>query len=153
MSARLAGRTKEASMAPRASTTPLPPEREQAPAIGPDRPSESLARLVAARRAELGLTQRELADRMGSPVAAVGRIESGLHAPRFETLERLFRALESRLVVGYETGPGRDAAARRGGRGGGGRRLRPDTRSARPANPQPAGAPPALSGPGAQPPN
>jgi transcriptional regulator with XRE-family HTH domain len=67
--------------------------------------SRALARLVAARRHELGLTQLELARRMRATLSVVASIERGAHPPRLETLQRLFGALECRLVVGYELGP------------------------------------------------
>lgn len=45
------------------------------------RPYEEFARIVIARRAALGLTQAELAARMGTTDSVVSRIESGQHAP------------------------------------------------------------------------
>lgn len=71
---------------------------------GPDR----IARLIIARRGELGLTQQELAGRMGTTASVISRIESGQHAVNAGTLQRVFEALESRLVVGYEYGPVED---------------------------------------------
>lgn len=74
-------------------------------------PYEGIARLVIMRRAELGLTQEQLADRMGTSHSAISRIESGHHRTSVATLERLADALKVRLVLGFETGP-RDAPAR-----------------------------------------
>jgi ribosome-binding protein aMBF1 (putative translation factor) len=74
-------------------------------------PFESIARFVIARRAELGLTQKQLAERMGTSYSAISRIESGQHRTSVTTLERLARALEVRFVMGFETGP-RDAPVR-----------------------------------------
>jgi ribosome-binding protein aMBF1 (putative translation factor) len=66
---------------------------------------EGIARFVITRRAELGLTQEQLAERMGTSHSAISRIESGQHRTSVSTLERLAQALEVRLVMGFETGP------------------------------------------------
>jgi len=68
-------------------------------------PYEGIARLVITRRAELGLTQQQLAERMGTSHSAISRIESGQHRTSVATLERLAQALEVRFVMGFETGP------------------------------------------------
>ena len=68
-------------------------------------PYEAIARFVIRRRADLGLTQEQLAERMGTSHSAVSRIESGQHRTSVATLERLAEALEARLVMGFETGP------------------------------------------------
>lgn len=57
------------------------------------------------RRAELGLTQERLAERMGTSHSAISRIESGQHRTSVSTLERLAQALGVRFVMGFETGP------------------------------------------------
>ena len=74
-------------------------------------PYEGIARFVIMRRAELGLTQGQLAERMGTSHSAISRIESGRHRTSVATLERLAQALEVRLVMGFETGP-REAPVR-----------------------------------------
>ena len=68
-------------------------------------PYEGIARFVIARRAELGLTQEQLAERMGTSHSAISRIESGQHRMSVATLERLGQALEVRFVMGFESGP------------------------------------------------
>lgn len=68
-------------------------------------PYEELARLAIKHRAALGLSQEELAERMGTSHSAVSRIESGRHKTSVETLRRLAHALDLRLVVGFESGP------------------------------------------------
>jgi ribosome-binding protein aMBF1 (putative translation factor) len=68
-------------------------------------PYEGIARFVIMRRAELGLTQEQLAKRMGTSHSAISRIESGQHRTSVATLERLANALEVRFVIGFETGP------------------------------------------------
>ncbi len=74
-------------------------------------PYEGIARFVIMRRGQLGLTQRQLARRMGTSHSAISRIESGHHRTSVATLERLAQALEGRFVIGFETGP-RDAPVR-----------------------------------------
>jgi ribosome-binding protein aMBF1 (putative translation factor) len=62
---------------------------------------ERLARVVIARRAELGLSQRELAKRMGTTASVISRIESGQHPTSVRTLKRLAAALDGSAVVGF----------------------------------------------------
>jgi ribosome-binding protein aMBF1 (putative translation factor) len=66
---------------------------------------EELARLVIRHRAALGISQEELARRVGTSHSAISRIESGRHKTSVETLQRLAHALEVRLVLGFESGP------------------------------------------------
>jgi ribosome-binding protein aMBF1 (putative translation factor) len=68
-------------------------------------PYEGIARFVIMRRSELGLTQEQLAERMGTSHSAISRIESGQHRTSVATLERLAQALEVRFLMGFETGP------------------------------------------------
>ena len=42
---------------------------------------------------------------MGTTASVVTRIESGQHPTTATTLQRLFYALETRMVMGYEYGP------------------------------------------------
>jgi ribosome-binding protein aMBF1 (putative translation factor) len=66
---------------------------------------EELARLVIRHRAALGISQEELARRVGTSHSAISRIESGRHKTSVETLQRLAHALGVRLVLGFESGP------------------------------------------------
>ena len=68
-------------------------------------PYEVIARFVIQRRAELGLTQEQLSERMGTSHSAISRIESGQHRTSVATLQRLAAALEVRFVMGFESGP------------------------------------------------
>lgn len=67
-------------------------------------PYEKLARIVIMRRASLGLTQAELAERMGTTASTISRIESGQHATSAQTLKKLANAFGVRAVFGFETG-------------------------------------------------
>lgn len=66
---------------------------------------EDIARLVIKFRAKHNLTQQELASRVGTSYSAISRIESGRHKTSVETLRRIARALDARLVLGFESGP------------------------------------------------
>lgn len=68
-------------------------------------PYEVIARFVIQRRAELGMTQEQLAERMGTSHSAISRIEGGQHQTSVATLQRLAEALEVRFVMGFESGP------------------------------------------------
>lgn len=48
--------------------------------------------VVRAARREAGLTQRELAERVGTTQSAVARWETGAESPRLDTLSALLRA-------------------------------------------------------------
>ncbi|HYW24344.1 MAG TPA: helix-turn-helix transcriptional regulator [Terriglobales bacterium] len=69
------------------------------------RPYADLAKLVVRLRAREGLSQDELARRMGTTKAAISRLESGRHRPTMETLRRLAEALGGRLLVTIELAP------------------------------------------------
>lgn len=68
-------------------------------------PYEAIARFVIQRRAEVGLTQEQLAKRMATSHSAISRIESGQHQTSVATLQRLAQALDVRFVMGFESGP------------------------------------------------
>jgi ribosome-binding protein aMBF1 (putative translation factor) len=63
----------------------------------------ALAGTLAARRAEIGLSQTEVAARMGTSQSAVARLESGDADVRLSTLERYVAALGERLDWALET--------------------------------------------------
>ena len=63
-----------------------------------DRRREFVGRLVEQRMA-LGLTQTEVAARMGTSQSAVARLESGEADVRVSTLERYAAALEASLEL------------------------------------------------------
>lgn len=67
-------------------------------------PLEQLARVIILRRARLGLSQQNLAERMGTTASVISRIESGQHRTTTETLRRLAEALGGHAVVGFDFG-------------------------------------------------
>ena len=60
-----------------------------------------LAMEIHALREKRGLSQRELAERLGTTQSAVARLEAGNVSPSLPTLERIAKALEAELVVGF----------------------------------------------------
>jgi ribosome-binding protein aMBF1 (putative translation factor) len=75
-------------------------------------PYEGLARIVIGRRQALGLTQQELAERVGTSHSVISRIESGQYPTSVTTLRRLASAFGTHLVVGFSDEP--DAIAEHG---------------------------------------
>jgi len=57
----------------------------------------ALSEQLVSRRMELGLTQTQVAARMGTSQSAVARLEAGEDDIRLSTLERYVAALGSRL--------------------------------------------------------
>lgn len=56
--------------------------------------------LVYRLRTKAGLTQAELAERMGTTQSAIARMEGGGSRPTLETLEKLAGAVGAELIVG-----------------------------------------------------
>jgi DNA-binding XRE family transcriptional regulator len=54
---------------------------------------------VIERRKELGLSQAELAELVGTTQSAIARLESGGRPPRIDTLLRIANALDCELLV------------------------------------------------------
>ena len=61
-----------------------------------------LAGAVMDVRNRAGLTQEELARKMGTTQPVVARLESGRTRPSMRTLERLAEATGSRLLISFE---------------------------------------------------
>lgn len=62
----------------------------------------ALADAFIRARAGADLTQREVAERMGTTQAVVARLESGRIKPSTRTLERFARATGTRLRIAFE---------------------------------------------------
>lgn len=60
-----------------------------------------LAERVRTLREHRGLSQQDLADRIGSTQSAVSRLEAGGAEPSLTTLERIGRALDAEFVVEF----------------------------------------------------
>ncbi len=65
-------------------------------------PEFALAAQLIGARARAGLTQEQLAERMGTTQSAIARLESGRRVPSVKTLERFAAATGTRLVVRFE---------------------------------------------------
>jgi len=63
------------------------------------KPGYALCREMVAARVRSGLTQAQLAQRMGTTQSAIARLEAGHRSPSVKTLRRLAEATGSRLVV------------------------------------------------------
>ena len=80
--------------------------RERRPSAPASKAAGDEARITAFRelvyqlRHDSGLTQAELADRMGTTQSAIARMEGGGTRPTLETLEKLATAVGADLVVG-----------------------------------------------------
>jgi transcriptional regulator with XRE-family HTH domain len=59
----------------------------------------AIADQVSERRQAQGLSQRELAELVGTTQSAIARLERGGRPPRIDTLLRIADALECELVV------------------------------------------------------
>jgi DNA-binding XRE family transcriptional regulator len=59
----------------------------------------NLARELIAARVRAGLTQAELAQRMGTTQSAIARLESGARLPSVKTLLRFAKATKSRPIL------------------------------------------------------
>src|SRR4051794_20831637 len=59
----------------------------------------AIADKVAERRMQQGLSQRELAELVGTTQSAIARLERGGRPPRIDTLLNIAEALECDLVV------------------------------------------------------
>ncbi len=62
-------------------------------------PEFEIARELIAARVKCGLTQEELAARMGTTQSAIARIESGRHIPSMKTISRYAEATASRVSL------------------------------------------------------
>ncbi|MGK2870992.1 MAG: helix-turn-helix domain-containing protein [Alphaproteobacteria bacterium] len=61
-----------------------------------------IAHAVIAARASAGLTQEQLAQRMGTTQSVIARLEGGRSQPSTQTLERLAAATGTRLKISFE---------------------------------------------------
>ncbi|MGO8789705.1 MAG: helix-turn-helix domain-containing protein [Terriglobia bacterium] len=62
----------------------------------------ALAEAVIAARNRVGLTQAELARKMGTTQPVLARLEGGRARPSMRTLERLAQATGTRLLIRFE---------------------------------------------------
>jgi len=79
-----------------------PATRAEYEALAPE--FETVRELVAAR-ARAGLTQEEVAARMGTTQSTIARLEGGKRPPSLRTVQRYAQALGCRAVVRIERVP------------------------------------------------
>ena len=65
-------------------------------------PEFETARELVAARAQAGLSQAQVAERMDTTQSTVARLESGKHPPSLRTVQRFARAVGGRAVVRIE---------------------------------------------------
>lgn len=63
------------------------------------KPEFNLIASVIQKRIERGLTQRALAQKMGTKQSAISRFESGTYNPSLAFLQKIAQALEGELMV------------------------------------------------------
>ena len=61
----------------------------------------TLARAIIQARQMSGLTQKELAQRMGTTQSVIARLESGHHLPSSQTLQRVAQATDTELHISF----------------------------------------------------
>ncbi|MBN1139637.1 MAG: helix-turn-helix transcriptional regulator [Anaerolineae bacterium] len=67
--------------------------------------AEQIADEIVRLRIKFGLTQEDLASKLGTTQSAVSRVESGTRLPSARFLEKIADALDVKLVVRYEDRP------------------------------------------------
>ncbi|HZS90203.1 MAG TPA: helix-turn-helix transcriptional regulator [Chloroflexota bacterium] len=65
-------------------------------------PYREIAWLLIKYRMDHGLTQQQLAERVGTSYSQISRIESGRQKTNLDTLLRIARALDLKMVIGFE---------------------------------------------------
>lgn len=66
----------------------------------------SITRELIAARLRAGLTQAQMAERMGTSQSVIARLEGGRRTPSIETVQRYARATGCRAVLKLEPLPG-----------------------------------------------
>jgi transcriptional regulator with XRE-family HTH domain len=77
------------------------------------RAAYEVGRMIRELREARGLSQRELAERMGTTQSVVGRLEAGGSRPTIVTLERVAQALGLQLEVRFQDTRSAPSAPRR----------------------------------------
>ncbi len=62
-------------------------------------PEFDLIKIIIKKRIENGLTQKELARKIGTKQSAVSRFESGTYNPSFSFVQKIAQALDTRLKI------------------------------------------------------
>ncbi|MHA1658558.1 MAG: helix-turn-helix domain-containing protein [Promethearchaeota archaeon] len=62
-------------------------------------PEFALVEIIIKRRIKNGLTQRELAQKIGTKQSAISRLESGMYNPSISFLQKIAEALDVRIKI------------------------------------------------------
>ncbi|MFA5751356.1 MAG: helix-turn-helix domain-containing protein [Candidatus Paceibacterota bacterium] len=65
-------------------------------------PKYAMLRSIMVKRIEKNISQKALAKRLGTGQSAVSRLERGLHNPSLEYLQKIAKALDSKLVIEFK---------------------------------------------------
>lgn len=91
-----------------------PKVKEQYDALGPE---FELLRQILSARSKAGLSQADVAERMGTHAPAITRLESALssgkHSPSIDTLKRYAQAVGCELQIKFVPGGAQQTAQRR----------------------------------------
>jgi ribosome-binding protein aMBF1 (putative translation factor) len=71
-----------------------------------------IAWLLVKYRTDKGLSQQRLAEMVGTSHSQISRIESGRHRTNLDTLQRIAKALDLTVVIGFESSDGQGRAVR-----------------------------------------
>jgi len=78
-------------------------------------PEFEIARQIIRLRAELGMTQMELAEKIGTRQSNISRLENGVGHPSVSLLKRVANALGAKLRIRFESGlPAKESLASSG---------------------------------------
>lgn len=76
--------------------------RDEYSAIRELRERNWIAAHIRERRYELGLTQKEVAERAGTSHSFISKVEGGDHMPTIPVLKRILAVLDEELLIGIE---------------------------------------------------
>jgi len=62
-------------------------------------PHFEVVKAIVKKRVEVGMSQRELASRIGTKQSAVSRLESGTYNPTLSFLDKVARALDTNIKI------------------------------------------------------
>lgn len=86
--------------------------RDEYRAIRELRKRNWIAAHIRERRYELDLTQKEVAERMGTSHSYLSKVESGTQLPTIPELQRILAVLDEELLIGIERRTSDDEAER-----------------------------------------
>ncbi len=75
-------------------------------------PEFEIARQIIRLRVDLGLTQKELAEKIGTKQSNISRLENGVGHPSVSLLKRGAKALGTKLCIRFERPPVRPSQAK-----------------------------------------